>query len=158
LSFYCSFFGFAAFCAFCWPRGFFLLLDNLLELFLAFDLLAVLHWVLNSKFKLCTFFVVNGLTKGEIEKLSGQYLGLNYDESLTCKGLNLNPGHFGGFTFTYYLCLCEESCFLVSWCAVDRCDMAGSDEDHGKSRRPGVDDWGWSHRSGSWWPDDREVG
>jgi hypothetical protein len=22
--------------------------------------------------------------------------------------------------------------------------MAGSDEDHGRSRRPGVEDWGWS--------------
>jgi hypothetical protein len=37
--------------------------------------LAVLHGVLDSNFKLCAF-VVNGLIKGEIEKLSGQYLGL----------------------------------------------------------------------------------
>jgi hypothetical protein len=42
-------------------------------------------------------FVVNGLIKGEIEKPSGQYLGLICDESLTCLGLNLNLGHFGGF-------------------------------------------------------------
>jgi hypothetical protein len=34
---------------------FFLLLDDLLELFLAFGLLVVLHVVLNSKFKLCAF-------------------------------------------------------------------------------------------------------
>jgi hypothetical protein len=33
---------------------------------------------------------------------------------------------------------------LVSWCASDRCDMAGSDEDHGRSRRPSVEDRGWS--------------
>jgi hypothetical protein len=33
---------------------------------------------------------------------------------------------------------------LVSWCAGGRCGMAGSDEDHGRSRRPGTEDWGWS--------------
>jgi hypothetical protein len=54
----------------------FLLLDDLLELFFCFlVLLAVLHGVLNSNFKLCAF-VVNGLIKGEIEKPSGQFLGL----------------------------------------------------------------------------------
>jgi hypothetical protein len=36
--------------------------------------------------------------------------------------------------------------------------MAGNDEDHDKSRRTGVEDWGWSHRSGTQWSDDREVG
>jgi hypothetical protein len=35
----------------------------------------VLHGVLDSNFKLCGF-VVNGLIKGEIEKSSGQFLGL----------------------------------------------------------------------------------
>jgi hypothetical protein len=48
-------------------------------LFLSFfgflGLLAVLHRVLDSKFKLCAF-VVNGLIKGEIEKPSGPFLGL----------------------------------------------------------------------------------
>jgi hypothetical protein len=43
---------------------------------------------------------------------------------------------------------------LVSWCAGGRCDMACSDEDHGRSRRPSVEDRGWSHRSGTRWPDD----
>jgi hypothetical protein len=44
--------------------------------FLGFlGLLAVLHGILDSNFKLCAF-VVNGLIKGEIEKLSGQFLGL----------------------------------------------------------------------------------
>jgi hypothetical protein len=33
---------------------------------------------------------------------------------------------------------------LVSWCAGDRCDMASSDEDHGKSRRSSAEDRGWS--------------
>jgi hypothetical protein len=34
--------------------------------------------------------------------------------------------------------LCGELCLLVSWCVGDRCDMAGSDEDHSGSRRPGL--------------------
>jgi hypothetical protein len=38
-------------------------------------LLAVLHGILDSNFKLCTF-VVSGLIKGEIEKPSGPLLGL----------------------------------------------------------------------------------
>jgi hypothetical protein len=37
-------------------------------------LLAMLHGVLDLNFKLCAF-VVNGLIKGEIEKLSGQFIG-----------------------------------------------------------------------------------
>jgi hypothetical protein len=52
------------------------LLDNLLELFFGFlGLLAMLHGVLDSNFKLYAF-VINGLIKGEIEKPSGQFLGL----------------------------------------------------------------------------------
>jgi hypothetical protein len=35
--------------------------------------------------------------------------------------------------------------------------MACSDEDHGKSSRPGAEDQGWSHKSGTRWPDGREV-
>jgi hypothetical protein len=36
--------------------------------------------------------------------------------------------------------------------------MVCSDEDHGRSRTPGAEDWGWSHRIGTRWPGDREVG
>jgi hypothetical protein len=54
----------------------------------------------------------------------------------------LNLEYFGSFTFI--LVSCGESCLLVSWCAGSRCDMAGSDEDHGRSRRPGAEDRGWS--------------
>jgi hypothetical protein len=57
---------------------------------------------------------------------------LIYDESLTCQCLNLNLGYFGSFTFI--LVSCGESCLLVSWCLGDRCDMADSDEDLGRSR------------------------
>jgi hypothetical protein len=44
----------------------------------------------------------------------------------------------------YYLCSCGESRLLVSWCVGDRCDMVDNDEDYGKSRRPDVEDQGWS--------------
>jgi hypothetical protein len=81
-----------------------------------------------SKFVL---FVVNVLIKEEIEKPCGQYLGLN-----------LNPRGFYGFTFI--LISYGESYLLVSWCACDRCGMAGNDEHHGRSRRPGVENRGWS--------------
>jgi hypothetical protein len=87
-------------------------------------------------------FVVNGLIKGKIEKPSGQYLGLICDESLTCRGLNSKLGHFGSFTFI--LVSCGESRLLVSCCAGGKCDMAGSDEDHGRSRRPITEDRRWS--------------
>jgi hypothetical protein len=36
--------------------------------------------------------------------------------------------------------------------------MTCSDEDHGRSKRPGAEDLGWSHRSGTRWSGDREVG
>jgi hypothetical protein len=42
---------------------------------LVFGHLVVLHGVLDSRFKLYAF-VVNGLIKGEIEKPSGQFIGL----------------------------------------------------------------------------------
>jgi hypothetical protein len=47
---------------------------------------------------------------------------------------------------------------LVSWCAGDRCGMACSDEDRDRSRRPDVEDRGWSHMSGTRWPSDQDVG
>jgi hypothetical protein len=56
--------------------------------------------------------------------------------------LNLNPGYFDSFTFI--LILCGESHLLVSWSAGSKCDMADSDKDLGRSRRPGVKDRGWS--------------
>jgi hypothetical protein len=36
--------------------------------------------------------------------------------------------------------------------------MTCSDEDRGRSRRPSVEDRGWSHRSGTQWSGGREVG
>jgi hypothetical protein len=47
---------------------------------------------------------------------------------------------------------------LVSWCAGGMCGMVCSDEDCDRSRRPSADYRGWSHRSGTRWPSDREVG
>jgi hypothetical protein len=62
------------------------------------------------------------------------------------------------FYFSFTFVAFEELCLLVSWCAGGRCGVVCSDEDRGKSRRPGAEDWGWSHRSGIRWPGGREVG
>jgi hypothetical protein len=58
------------------------------------------------------------------------------------------------FTFVSF----RESHLLVSWCAGGRCSMTCSDEDCGRSRRPGVEDQGWSHMLDTRWLGDREVG
>jgi hypothetical protein len=47
----------------------------------------------------------------------------------------LATGHFICFTFIFVSF--GESRLLVSWCAGDRCGMAGSDEDRGRIRRSG---------------------
>jgi hypothetical protein len=59
--------------------------------------------------------------------------------------------------FTFIVVLYEELCLLVSWYIGDRYGISGSNEDYGRSRRPSTEDRGWSHRSGTQWPDDQEV-
>jgi hypothetical protein len=53
---------------------------------------------------------------------------------------------FGTFSWFYPINFvsCGESCLLVSWCAGGRCGMVASDKNHGRSRRPGAEDRGWS--------------
>jgi hypothetical protein len=46
------------------------------------------------------------------------------------------------FCFYFIFVSLGESHLLVSWCVGGRCDMACSDEDHGRSRRPGAEDRG----------------
>jgi hypothetical protein len=60
--------------------------------------------------------------------------------------------------FFFYLCFIGESRLLVSWCACGRYGMTSSNEDCGRSRRPGAEDRRWSHRSGTRWPGGWEVG
>jgi hypothetical protein len=62
------------------------------------------------------------------------------------------------FYFSFTFVSFGESCLLVSWCAGGRCGMTCSNEDRGRSRRPGAEDRGWSHRSGTRWSGDQEVG
>jgi hypothetical protein len=62
------------------------------------------------------------------------------------------------FYFSFIFVSFEESCLLVSWFAGGRCGMVCNDKDYDRSRRPAVEDRGWSHRSGTRWPGDREVG
>jgi hypothetical protein len=52
------------------------------------------------------------------------------------------------FCFSFTFVSFRESRLLVLWCACGRCDMVCSDEDHGRSRRLGAEDRGWSPRSG----------
>jgi hypothetical protein len=46
------------------------------------------------------------------------------------------------FCFSFIFVSFEESCLLISWCADGRYGMACSDEDRGRSRRPGTEDRG----------------
>jgi hypothetical protein len=61
------------------------------------------------------------------------------------------------FYFSFTFVSFGELCLLVSWCAGGRCGMTCSDEDRDRSRRPGAEDRGWSHRSVTQWPGGREV-
>jgi hypothetical protein len=61
------------------------------------------------------------------------------------------------FVFSFIFVSFGESRLLVSWCAGGRCGMTCSDEDRGRSRRPDTEFQGWSHRSGTRWPDGQEV-
>jgi hypothetical protein len=61
------------------------------------------------------------------------------------------------FSFSFTFVSFGESRLLVSWCAGGKYGMACSDEDNGRSSRPGADDWRWSHRSGTRWPGSREI-
>jgi hypothetical protein len=54
--------------------------------------------------------------------------------------------------FSFIFVSFGESRLLVSWCAGGRCNMACSDEDRGRGRRPGAEDRGWS---GTRWSGDR---
>jgi hypothetical protein len=63
------------------------------------------------------------------------------DESLTWRDLNSNQGHFCGFTPLSFLWRIVFACLVVCrW----QCGMAHSDDDHSRSRRPSVEDRGWS--------------
>jgi hypothetical protein len=137
------FFTLSLVCHFLWrllALRFFLLVDGLLELFFGFCSSSCASWGLGFEIQTlcfrcqCTHQVGDWETKCSVP-------WFDCDELLTCRGLNLNPGYFVCFT---PICLCGESCFLVTWCVGDRYDMVGSDEDLDRSRRPDAEDWGWS--------------
>jgi hypothetical protein len=62
------------------------------------------------------------------------------------------------FYFSLIFFSFEESCLLVSWCTGGRYGMTCSDKNRGRSRRLDTEDQRWSHRPGTRWPGDREVG
>jgi hypothetical protein len=57
--------------------------------------------------------------------------------------LNSKSRHFSGYT-TFILVSFGESRLLVLWCTDGKCGLVDSDEVGGRSRRPGVEDQGWS--------------
>jgi hypothetical protein len=62
------------------------------------------------------------------------------------------------FCFSFVFISFGELRLLVSWYAGGRCGLACRDEDRGRSMRHSAEDQGWSHRSGTRWPDDWDVG
>jgi hypothetical protein len=120
---------------------------------LAFGLLAVLHGVLDSNFKLCAF-VVNGIIKGRLRnQVVSSLVWLWWVIDLV--RFEFESGIFR--LFYLYLCSFGESCLLISLCASGRCGMTCSDEDHDRSRWHGAEDQGWSHRSGTRWSGNQEC-
>jgi hypothetical protein len=105
---------------------------------LAFGLLAVLHvsWIQNSNFM---FLLSMYSSRGRLR--------IQVISSLVWLWWVIDLPRFEfeseKLQWFYPYLSCVES-LLVSWCAGDSCDMAGSDEDHGRSRRPSVEDQGWS--------------
>jgi hypothetical protein len=115
----------------------FILLDDLLELFVSFWSSSCASWGLRFEIQtLC--FCCQWTHQGGDWETKWSVPWFDCDESLTCRCLNSNPGYFSCFTFI--LVSCGESCLLVSWCVGGRCGMTCSDDDHGRSRRPGADD------------------
>jgi hypothetical protein len=131
-----------------------LLLDSLLELFVDCWSSSCASWGVGFEIQ-TLWFCCQWTHQGGDWETKWSVPWFDCDESLTWWGLNSNLGHFGCFTFI--LCFIGESCLLVSWCAGGRCGMACSNEYRGRSRRPGAEDNGWSHMSGTRWPGDREV-
>jgi hypothetical protein len=77
------FFSFCLICCFsCYllVLWFFLLLNNLLKRFFGFWSSSCASCGLGFEVQTLCLCIVNVLIKGEIEKLSGQYIGLIYDE------------------------------------------------------------------------------
>jgi hypothetical protein len=92
----------------------------------------------------CAFGVPSGKLLGYMvsyhgtdpEKPSGQYLGFICDESLTRQGLNSNLGYFrGSAILPLFIWRIAFACLVVC-----RCGMVSSNEDHGRSMRPSVED------------------
>jgi hypothetical protein len=99
--------------------------------------LTILHWSL----QIALFALYTCICFGYIIEVLRKVFSCLFDcdELLIWQGLNSNLVR----VFYLYLCSFEESYLLVY---------------HGRSRRPGAEDWEWSHRSNTRWPDDREVG
>jgi hypothetical protein len=84
-------------------------------------------------------------------------LWFDCDESLTWMRFEFES-EIVSICFSFIFVSFGESRLLILWCAGGRCGMTCDDEDHSRSRRPGAEDRGWSHKLGTRWSGDREVG
>jgi hypothetical protein len=76
-----------------------LFLGDLLDLLIGFWYSSCASLGLGFKLQTLCFLLSMDSSRGEIEKPNDQDLDLICDESLTCRDLNLNLGHFDRFTF-----------------------------------------------------------
>jgi hypothetical protein len=120
----------------------FLLLDDLLELFLGFWSSSCASWGFGFELQtLCFLLSMNswrGRLRNQVVSTLVLYVMSHWHVEVWIRIRDISV------VLLYYLCSYGESCLLVSWCAGGRCNMAGSIEDHDKSRRPGTEDRGWS--------------
>jgi hypothetical protein len=132
----------------------FFLLDDLLELVVGIWSSSYASWALGFELQTLCLLLSMDSSRG---RLRNQVVS-----SLVCLWWVIDLARFELKSRTvqlFYLILCSfgESRLLVSWCAGGRCGMASSDEDCGRTRRPGAEDRRWSHRLGTRWPGDWEV-
>jgi hypothetical protein len=119
-----------------------------------FDLLAVFHGVLYSKFKLCDF-CCQYTHQGGYWETKWSVPWFECDESLTWHGLNSNPGHFCGSTTIYLVWRITFACFVVCrWQVWHGGQRWGSRQKYETwCRESGIV----KHMSDTRWPDDWEV-
>jgi hypothetical protein len=120
---------------------FFLLLDDPLKLFFGFWSSSYASWGLGFEIQTLCFLLLMHSSRGRLRNQMVSTLVWLW----WVIDLPLFEFEFRIFQLFYpIICSCGESRLLVSWYVGNRCNMAGSDEDLGRSRRPAAEDWGWS--------------
>jgi hypothetical protein len=133
----------------------FLLLDDILELFVGFWSFICASWGLRFELQTLCLLLSIDISRWRLRNQVISFLvWLRWVIDLAMFEFEYQTFQL----FDIYLCSIGESRLLVSLCAGGRCGMVSSDKNRCRSRRPGAEDRGWSHRSDTQWSDDREVG